>query len=70
MPLMLAEREPISPVTTTPVLTSPRSARLQGFEKDLKLTGQQFPTIIAILYVGYGMADLDPPQVSGINVPT
>ncbi|KAF8587872.1 MFS general substrate transporter [Ramaria rubella] len=29
------------------------SARLQGFEKDLKLTGQQFPTIIAILYVGY-----------------
>ena len=31
-----------------------RSARLQGFEKDLKLTGQQFPTVIAILYVGYG----------------
>ncbi|KIJ55137.1 hypothetical protein M422DRAFT_152356 [Sphaerobolus stellatus SS14] len=29
------------------------SARLQGFEKDLGLTGQQFPTVIAILYVGY-----------------
>ncbi|KAF8524214.1 sugar transporter [Gautieria morchelliformis] len=29
------------------------SARLQGFEKDLKLTGQQFQTVIAILYIGY-----------------
>ncbi|KAF6749945.1 MFS general substrate transporter [Ephemerocybe angulata] len=29
------------------------AARLRGFESDLKLTGQQFPTILSILYVGY-----------------
>lgn len=29
------------------------AARLQGFEKDLGLTGQQFPTLLSILYVGY-----------------
>jgi hypothetical protein len=30
-----------------------RSARLQGFEQDLGLTGTQFPTLLSILYVGY-----------------
>ncbi|BGP29393.1 hypothetical protein JCM10296v2_001132 [Rhodotorula toruloides] len=29
------------------------AARLKGFEKDLGLTGQQFPTVLSILYVGY-----------------
>lgn len=29
------------------------AARLQGFEQDLGLTGQQFPTLLSILYVGY-----------------
>ncbi|KAL4071150.1 major facilitator superfamily domain-containing protein [Scleroderma yunnanense] len=29
------------------------SARLQGFEEDLKLTGHQFNTLISIMYVGY-----------------
>ncbi|OXH24348.1 MFS transporter [Cryptococcus neoformans] len=29
------------------------AARLKGFEEDLNLTGQQFPTILSILYVGY-----------------
>ncbi|KAF8322041.1 sugar transporter [Clavulina sp. PMI_390] len=29
------------------------AARLRGLEKDLKLTGQQFPTLLSILYVGY-----------------
>ncbi|KAF6749940.1 sugar transporter [Ephemerocybe angulata] len=29
------------------------AARLRGFEDDLHLTGQQFPTLLSILYVGY-----------------
>ncbi|KZW03755.1 MFS general substrate transporter [Exidia glandulosa HHB12029] len=29
------------------------AARLRGFEDDLGLTGQQFPTLLSILYVGY-----------------
>ncbi|WWD20838.1 hypothetical protein CI109_105315 [Kwoniella shandongensis] len=29
------------------------AARLQGFEEDLHLTGNQFPTLLSILYVGY-----------------
>ncbi|KAF5358605.1 hypothetical protein D9758_007697 [Tetrapyrgos nigripes] len=29
------------------------AARLKGFEEDLKLEGQQFATILSILYVGY-----------------
>ncbi|KAH8118286.1 sugar transporter [Phellopilus nigrolimitatus] len=29
------------------------AARLRGFEKDLKLEGQQFNTLLSILYVGY-----------------
>ncbi|KAG8730473.1 hypothetical protein FRC10_002678 [Ceratobasidium sp. 414] len=29
------------------------AARLRGFEEDLGLTGQQFPTLLSILYVGY-----------------
>lgn len=29
------------------------AARLRGFEDDLNLTGQQFPTLLSILYVGY-----------------
>nr|ODN82380.1 MFS transporter [Cryptococcus depauperatus CBS 7841] len=29
------------------------AARLQGFQEDLNLTGQRFPTILSILYVGY-----------------
>ncbi|VDC06986.1 unnamed protein product [Peniophora sp. CBMAI 1063] len=29
------------------------AARLKGLEKDLNLTGQQFPTLLSILYVGY-----------------
>ncbi|CCO32097.1 putative transporter C1039,04 [Rhizoctonia solani AG-1 IB] len=29
------------------------AARLRGFEKDLGLTRQQFPTLLSILYVGY-----------------
>jgi hypothetical protein len=28
-------------------------ARLRGFETDLELQGQQFPTLLSILYVGY-----------------
>jgi hypothetical protein len=30
-----------------------RAARLRGFESDLKLKGQEFNTILSILYVGY-----------------
>jgi hypothetical protein len=30
-----------------------RAARLRGFEADLKLRGQEFNTILSILYVGY-----------------
>ena len=29
------------------------AARLRGFEPDLHLKGQQFNTILSILYVGY-----------------
>ncbi|KAF8604467.1 MFS general substrate transporter [Ceratobasidium sp. AG-I] len=29
------------------------AARLRGFEEDLGLSGQQFPTLLSILYVGY-----------------
>jgi len=29
------------------------AARLRGFERDLGLKGQEFPTILSILYVGY-----------------
>ncbi|KAM0751315.1 MFS general substrate transporter [Meredithblackwellia eburnea MCA 4105] len=29
------------------------AARLKGFEADLKLKGQQYPTVLSILYVGY-----------------
>ncbi|KAL5637257.1 hypothetical protein ACGC1H_001037 [Rhizoctonia solani] len=29
------------------------AARLRGFEEDLSLSGQQFPTLLSILYVGY-----------------
>ncbi|KAG6919397.1 hypothetical protein DXG01_006280 [Tephrocybe rancida] len=29
------------------------AARLRGFEADLKLKGQEFPTLLSILYVGY-----------------
>ncbi|CAE7211321.1 unnamed protein product [Rhizoctonia solani] len=29
------------------------AARLRGFEEDLGLNGQQFPTLLSILYVGY-----------------
>ncbi|KAG9101248.1 hypothetical protein FS749_008921 [Ceratobasidium sp. UAMH 11750] len=29
------------------------AARLRGFEEDLGLKGQQFPTLLSILYVGY-----------------
>ncbi|KAG9100237.1 hypothetical protein FRC06_004377 [Ceratobasidium sp. 370] len=29
------------------------AARLRGFEEDLGLTGQEFPTLLSILYVGY-----------------
>jgi hypothetical protein len=28
------------------------AARLRGFERDLGLDGQEFPTILSILYVG------------------
>lgn len=31
----------------------PSAARLRGFEEDLGLTGNQFATILSILYVGY-----------------
>lgn len=34
-----------------PVLYS--AARLRGLEADLHLTGQEFPTLLSILYVGY-----------------
>jgi hypothetical protein len=30
-----------------------RAARLKGFEADLKLKGQEFATLLSILYVGY-----------------
>ena len=33
------------------LLTS--AARLRGFEEDLGLLGNQYPTILSILYVGY-----------------
>lgn len=29
------------------------SARLRGFEQDLHLEGQEFNTLLSILYVGY-----------------
>lgn len=29
------------------------AARLRGFESDLHLVGQQFNTLLSILYVGY-----------------
>ena len=29
------------------------AARLRGFEEDLGLLGNQYPTILSILYVGY-----------------
>jgi len=29
------------------------AARLKGLEADLHLTGQQFPSLLSILYVGY-----------------
>ena len=29
------------------------AARLRGFEEDLGLTGNQFGTVLSILYVGY-----------------
>ncbi len=29
------------------------AARLRGFEADLKLKGQEFATLLSILYVGY-----------------
>lgn len=29
------------------------AARLRGLESDLHLTGQDFPTLLSILYVGY-----------------
>lgn len=29
------------------------AARLRGFEKDLNLQGQEFATLLSILYVGY-----------------
>ena len=36
------------------MLSVPHSAaRLRGFEEDLGLTGNQFATILSILYVGY-----------------
>jgi MFS transporter, ACS family, DAL5 transporter family protein len=31
----------------------PSAARLEGFEEDLHLTGQQFNTLLGVLYVGY-----------------
>ncbi|KAG0699521.1 major facilitator superfamily domain-containing protein [Suillus ampliporus] len=34
-------------------LSSSRNARLQGFEQDLHLQGQQYATILSILFVGY-----------------
>lgn len=30
-----------------------RAARLRGFETDLGLKGQEFATLLSILYVGY-----------------
>lgn len=30
-----------------------RAARLRGFQTDLKLKGQEFNTLLSILYVGY-----------------
>lgn len=30
-----------------------RAARLRGFEGDLNLKGQEFNTLLSILYVGY-----------------
>jgi hypothetical protein len=36
------------------VSSSPRSnARLQGFEQDLHLQGQQYATVLSVFYVGY-----------------
>lgn len=32
---------------------SRRAARLRGFEEDLGLQGQQFATLLAVLYAGY-----------------
>ncbi len=34
------------------------AARLRGFERDLKLEGTQFATILSILYVGYILMQL------------
>jgi hypothetical protein len=31
----------------------PSAARLRGFEEDLHLKGQEFATLLSILYVGY-----------------
>lgn len=50
------ERRPIQKIGTVgaealTLLSS--AARLRGFEKDLGLTGNQFATILSILYVGY-----------------
>lgn len=33
--------------------SSPSAARLKGFEADLNLKGQEFNTLLSILYVGY-----------------
>jgi hypothetical protein len=35
------------------ITTSNSAARLRGFEEDLHLEGQQFNTLLSILYIGY-----------------
>jgi hypothetical protein len=36
-----------------PQLTFSSAARLKGFEVDLHLKGQEFNTLLSILYIGY-----------------
>ena len=39
--------------SVTTELADDSAARLKGFEKDLNLHGNQFATLLSILYVGY-----------------
>ena len=46
-------RSGLTPYFVSLLTTEISAARLRGFEEDLNLQGQQFNTLLSILYVGY-----------------
>ncbi len=51
-------------------LTVISAARLRGLQDDLHLTGQEFPTLLSILYVGYILMQIPSYVVLSHPIPT